>query len=175
MRFLSQTSILFSILRFTSDTCTPWGSIGVVCTLSAFVTQMYRPRRGLGNNSSRMCRSLSAIGASIVTRLASRTLTGNCLHLNAHQHLGYSVRVTWRMKYHSAADRCFARCFSTNDECDAFCDELKKSPIDGLCDCMGHMEYTLRAVDRKHRCHLYCLPTVETMDKTKVEAARVGD
>ena len=71
------------------------------------------------------------------------------------------------MKYHSVADRCFARCFDTDDECDAFCEELKKSPIDGLCDCMGHMEYMLRAVDRIHRCHLYCLPTVETMDKPK--------
>ena len=80
---------------------------------------MYTPRRGLGNSSSRLCRSLSAISASIVKRLASRALTGNCLHLSIQQHLGYSVHVTWRidtdvtMSYHSAADRCFARCFDT--------------------------------------------------------------
>jgi hypothetical protein len=99
---------------------------------------MYTPFRGVGNNSWRIYRNLSAIGASIVTRHASRTLTGNCLYLNIHQHLWYSVHVTWWMKYHSVADRCFARCFDTDDECNAFCKKLKKSTIDGLCDCKGH-------------------------------------
>ena len=136
---------------------------------------MYTPHRGLGN-SSRMCRSLSAISASIITRLASRALTTNFPHLNRHQHLGYSVHVTWRigadvtMRYHSAADRCFARCFDTDEECEAFCKELKQNPIDGLCDSMGYMEYMLRLirpVNTIHRCHLYPLPTVETTDKRK--------
>jgi len=142
------------------------------------VTHMYIPRRGLGNSSSRMCRRLSATSASIVTRLASRALTGNYQNLNVHQHLGYSVHVTWRtgtdvtMRYHSAADRCFARCFDTDEECDAFCKELKQNPIDGLCDCMGSMEHMLRllrAVNRILRCHLYPLPSVETMNKPKWE------
>ena len=123
-----------------------------------------------------MCRSLSAISASIITRLVSRALTANCLHLNIHKQLGYSVHVNWRigadvtMRYHSAADRCFVRCFDTDEECDAFCKELKQTPIDGLCDCMGYMEYMLRllrAVNTLHRFHLYPLPTVETMDKPK--------
>ena len=77
------------------------------------------------------------------------------------------------MRYHSAADRCFAWWFDTDDECDAFCKELTQNPIDGLCDCIGHMEYMeymlrlLRALGRIHRCNLYCLTTVETMDKPK--------
>ena len=146
------------------------------CLQSTSHTNMYTPRHGLGKSSSRMCLSLSAINASIVTRLASRALTGKCLHLNIHQHLGFSVHVTWRisadvtMKYYSATERCFARCFDTNDEYDAFCEELKQIPIDGLCDSMGYMEYMLRllqALNRIHRCHLYPLPTAETMDKPK--------
>jgi len=34
VRFLSQTSILSSRLRFTSDTCTPLGSLGLVCKVT---------------------------------------------------------------------------------------------------------------------------------------------
>ena len=44
------------------------------------------------------------------------------------------------------------------------------NPIDGPCDCMGYMEYmlrVLRASNRIHRCHLYPLPSVETMNKPK--------
>jgi len=76
------------------------------------------------------------------------------------------------MRYHSAADGCFARCFDTDEECDAFCKDLKQNPIDGLCDCMGYMGYMLRllrAVNRIHLCHLYPLPSVETMNKPKWE------
>jgi hypothetical protein len=88
------------------------------------------------------------------------------------------VHVTWKvgtditMRYHSAADRCFARCFDTDEEWDTFCKKLKQNPIDGLCDCMGNMEYILRllqAVNRIHRCHLYPPPSVETMNKPKWE------
>ena len=138
--------------------------------------RLYTLRRGLGNSSSRQCRSLSAISASIVTILASRALTGNCLHLSIHQHLGYSVHVTWgigtdvTLRYHSVAGTCFARRLDTDEHCDAFCKELKRNPIDGLCDCIGSMEYMLRllrSLNRIHRCHIYPLPSVETMSKPK--------
>ena len=89
------------------------------------------------------------------------------LHLNIHQHFGYSVHVTWRigadvtMSYHSAADRCFARWFDTDHKCDSLCKELKHNQADGLYDFMGYLEYMLRllrALNRIRRCHLYHLP-----------------
>ena len=38
------------------------------------------------------------------------------------------------MRYHIAVNRCFGRCFDTEEECDAFCEGLKQNPIEGLCD-----------------------------------------
>jgi len=76
----------------------------------------------------------------------------NCLYHNIYQHLGYSVHMTRRI----GADRCFAGCFDTDDECDAFCKELKQIHVTAV-----------RGLDRIHRCRLYPLPTAETKDKPK--------
>ena len=96
----------------------------------------------------------AAISASIVARLASRAITVNCLHLNIHQHLGFSVHVTLRIgadvtiRYHSAADRCFVRCFDTHEESEAFCKELKQNPIHGLCDYELYVIHVAAATSR---------------------------
>jgi hypothetical protein len=110
-------------------------------------TRMYTPHRGLGNSSSRMCRILSAISASIVTRLASLALKGNCLHLNIHQHLGYSVHVTWRigavtMRYRSAADRPTMLPATSSLHYTTSYNTQSSAPEDGQNKCLKPVELT---------------------------------
>ena len=73
-------------------------------------------------------------------------------------------------RYFSAADRCFEGVFDTDDECDAFCKELRLNCIDGICDCMGVWEYMLRVLQVLHklrRCHFYSSLPVDFKKKPR--------
>jgi hypothetical protein len=81
------------------------------------------------------------------------------------------------MKYHSAADRCFARCFDTDEECDAFCKKLRQNPIDGLCDYGLYGIHVAAAMSRKQDTSLPSLsPTLSrNYEQTHFGAVGVGE
>jgi hypothetical protein len=52
--------------------------------------------QGQGFQSSRTTRTLTATNRlSIIQRLAARALTGDDLHIQTHQHLGYRIHLVW--------------------------------------------------------------------------------
>jgi len=56
------------------------------------------PTRSVGQaDFSKSSRTNASNGASIVHKLASRSLTGNGLRIHIHQHAGFKVYLVWHV------------------------------------------------------------------------------
>ena len=75
--------------------------------------------------------------SSIITRLAFRSLTGQSLHIEVHQHYGFSFHFNWQfirdcVSYETCMEREYVK-FRDVDEC---LDQLKRRLIEGLYSCI---------------------------------------
>lgn len=120
---------------------------------------------GQGYSSSSTCRSLTAESSSIVKRRDSRSLTGNHLQINNHQHHGYNIHVTRRLDAISTAVRCFERWFNSDEEWDAFCKVLRHNPFEGIYDFMDVRKLTLHLIHKLHPCHTYPIHPAKHLDE----------
>jgi len=98
------------------------------------------PTRSVGQSAffSKASKSIASCGGSIVQKLASRSITGNGLQIQIHQHVGFKVHVVWHVfdKHNKKSVRCFERIFSEINALDVFCKQLKDGAFEGLCDCV---------------------------------------
>jgi hypothetical protein len=91
---------------------------------------------GQGHPFSRACHTLSTTNSSIITRLTSRSLCGQSLHIHVHQHFGNRLHLLWKCANNRAtSEKCIERRFFTSNDTDKFCFELVKGTLEGLCSC----------------------------------------
>jgi len=98
--------------------------------LSVFV-MAHRTSLGMGYRHSEMNRSLQSASASnIVTRLASRAITGHTLPIQVHRHYGTEFYMVL-----TDDSACIRRCCSTARTALLICTQLERK-LEGLCSCM---------------------------------------
>ena len=74
--------------------------------------------------------------ASIVDRLAARSLTGRGLHILIHQHFGYRLHLEWSGDPNNEnSARFMERRFQRWDEAESFSSQLSRLGFEGLCTC----------------------------------------
>jgi len=113
--FLNSLSILFS------------------CDMNTF----FHRSNGQGNLHSKMTNRIFSNGPSIVSRLISRSITGQSLNLKVHEHYGLRLHLVWRThKHDDSSERCMERYFFLYEELETFCRGLKFGAMEGLCDCV---------------------------------------
>jgi hypothetical protein len=95
----------------------------------------YTESVGQSHSASRSCRALAHAPTSVIGRLQARSLTGQSLQFQVHQHFGYRLHVTWPAKSRHATGFWIERRFATYAALSDFCDGLET--IDGLCTCLS--------------------------------------
>jgi len=94
------------------------------------------PSLGMGYRFSEMNRRLSSASESnIVTRLASRSITGHELPIQVHQHYGLELHFILHPDINDSKETCIRRTFRTHHKAQDFCLQLEKSALQGLCSC----------------------------------------
>jgi hypothetical protein len=84
----------------------------------------------------RYTHSIPNCTTSFVSKLHSRTLSGNKLGIAVHQHLGYRLHLVWSGK-EKCSERCVERRFNTYKAISSFCEDLINGCCEGICDCVG--------------------------------------
>ena len=107
---------------------------------------------GMGYRFSETDR-ISTVGASnIVTRLASRTVTGHDLPIHVHQHyaLEFHFVLNPDNKNNGSVETCMRRRFSFPWDAQEVCLELENSS--GLCSCIFNDRRVLSVADKVELC-----------------------
>jgi hypothetical protein len=94
---------------------------------------------GMGYRFSETNRRISTAGASnIVTRLASRSLTGHELPIHVHQHYGLELHLILNpnSRNDGSAETCMRRRFPFPEAAQEVCSHLENSTLQGLCTCI---------------------------------------
>jgi hypothetical protein len=90
-----------------------------------------------GNRFSGMERKFMAGTSSLVTRLASRSVTGRGMPLQVHQHWGYDLLLTWEYDRRGVpTEACVRRRFFCEADINEFCRDLIDGSTSGLCSCV---------------------------------------
>jgi len=99
----------------------------------------FRRSTGQGSLHSKMSTAISSDNSSIVSRLFSRSVTGQNLNIQIHQHFAKSIHLIWKTHDkdpNNPSERCMERFFLLYEELENFCGELKYGALEGLCDCV---------------------------------------
>ena len=76
-------------------------------------------------------------GSSIITRLASRSLTGQSLHIEVHEHYGFSFHLNWQFIRDGVSyETCMERKYVIFRDVNGCLDQLKRRPSEGLYSCI---------------------------------------
>ena len=107
---------------------------------------------GMGYQFSEMSRRISSANESnIVTRLASRSITGHELPIQVHQHYGLELPLILH------PETCIRRAFATNLKAQTACSQLEKSALQGLYSCI-YDDRRVLSVDDKVEKRLIAKP-----------------
>jgi hypothetical protein len=90
---------------------------------------------GQGSRFSRVDRRVTAANMSIIARLTSRAVVGRDLHLQVHQHQGFTLHLVWEGGRNG--DACIQRRFIYYSDVSAFCRELIQRGCQGLYSCVS--------------------------------------
>ena len=143
------------------------------------------PTRSVGQADffSKSSKSNASCGASIVHKLASRSITGNGLQIQIHQHVDFKVHLVWHVfdKHNKKSVRCIERIFSEINALDAFCKQLKMGLLK---DCvivyvivsssawttkLGHVLWNILRRNASGNMFFYVLRNAQNKFKNKVE------
>ena len=99
---------------------------------------------GQAHHSSRLNRILYAIMSSVITRLTSRSLSGQSLRIQVHHNFGFRLHLTWQcgrewnknQKLLIRREKCIERKFLTDDDIENFCYEFERNTLEGLSSCV---------------------------------------
>ena len=93
---------------------------------------------GMGFRLSEMNRSLSsASDSNIVTRLASRSITGHELPIQVHQHYGHELHIILHPdNFNDSKETCIRRAFRTYHTTQDEYLQLQKSALQRICSCI---------------------------------------
>jgi hypothetical protein len=105
---------------------------------------------GQGYHFSEMSRRVStASGSNIITKLASRSITGHYLPLQVHQHYGLEVHLDFESTKHGVStDNCINKLFLVYTEAPKFCAQLETSSLQGLYFCVFDDSRVLSMTDK---------------------------
>ena len=109
----------------------------------------HRTSLGMRYRHSEMNRSLQSVSASdILTRLASRAITGHTLPIQVHQHYGLEFHLVL------TDDSPFIRrgCYTGKDAL-LICTQLERQ-LEGLCSCMFDPDRVLTLPDKVEQCFM---------------------
>jgi hypothetical protein len=111
-------------------------SLPPIQTSSSFpdlLLQSFDMSCGQGYRFSRMSRRATANRSSMVTRLASRSITGHDVPIQVHQHRGFTLHIVWEFDRNGVPSKaCVHRQFLFYDDVDKFCRELIQGWSQGL-------------------------------------------
>jgi hypothetical protein len=94
---------------------------------------------GQGNSCSKSHHALNDFNLSIIKRLAYRSLCGQPLHIQIHQHFGYRIHLTWTRlgRERKEERRAIEGAFLMEEEAGNFCYQLVKGGLDGISACIA--------------------------------------
>jgi len=102
---------------------------------------------GVGYRHSTLDMSLRTSGASnVVTRLASRSVTGHALPIQVHQHYGLEFHLVL------TDDSCIHRVCHCEGAARRICKQLERSTLEGLCSCVSDKGRVLSLSDKVGQC-----------------------
>jgi len=110
---------------------------------------------GMGYRFSEMNKRISSANDSnIVTRLASRSVTGHDLPIQVHPHYGLEVYLTLHPNNTDgdSIETCIRRGFSNYRKAQKACLQLEKSALQGLCSCIYDERRVLSMSDKVEPC-----------------------
>ena len=91
--------------------------------------------------------------SNIVTRLASRSITGYELPIQVHQHYGLELHLILHPdNINVSKGSCIRRAFKTPHKTQDECLQLKKSALQGLCSCIYGERRDLTVFDKVEKC-----------------------
>ena len=101
---------------------------------------------GMGYRHSEMNRSLWTTGDSnILTRLASRSVTGQTLPIQVHQHYGLELHLLL------TDDSCICRDCWSGENARRICTQLERK-LEGLCSCVFDVSSVLTLSNKVEQC-----------------------
>jgi len=107
----------------------------------------HRTSVGMGYRQSEMNRSLQTTSASnILTRLASRAITGHTLRIQMHEHYGLQFHLVL-----TDDSSCIRRSCYTGKDTLLICAQLERQ-MEGLCSCMFAQDLVLSLSDKVEQC-----------------------
>jgi len=130
----------------------------------------------MGYRFSEMNRRLSSANDSnIVTRLASRSLTGNELPIQVHQHYGLELHLILHPNNSNddSIETCMRRAFRTHHKARKASLQLEKSALQGLCSCIYDKGRVLTVFDKVEKC-LKAKPILPFKEKCKCRLCGPG-
>ena len=99
--------------------------------------------RSSGSPLSRLNSKIHAINRSVIHRLTSRSLSGQILCIQVHQHLGFRLCLIWqpRREWNKkqkliTQEMCIEKKFVTDDDIENFCYDLERNTLEGFCSCV---------------------------------------
>ena len=109
---------------------------------------------GMGYRFSEMNRSLSsASNSNIVSRLASRSITGLELPIQVHQHYGLELHLILHPDNINDSNKtCIRRAFKTPDIAQDECLQLEKSALQRISSCLYIESRDLTVFDKVVKC-----------------------
>jgi len=92
---------------------------------------------GQGKVCARLGPKMTGGSSSILARLSSRSLTGQGLRIDVHQHYGFSFHLNWAfIKDGVARETCMEREYLTYSKVRHCLEHLKSRPIEGMYSCL---------------------------------------
>ena len=92
---------------------------------------------GQGKPRARSGPRMTGGSSSILTRLASRSLTGQSLRIEIHQHYGFSFHLNWEfIRDGVALETCMEREYLVYRDVRRCLEQLKRRPIEGVHSCL---------------------------------------
>jgi hypothetical protein len=116
------------------------------------VKMMRNTSLGLGFRFSETNRTITSAGAlNIVTRLASRTVTGHELPIQVHQHYGLDFHLVLD-KDNGSNETCISRGKRDYVNTKLISKQLERSALHGLCSCIYDNRRVLSLSDKVEQC-----------------------
>ena len=108
---------------------------------------------GMGYRFSEINRKISsASDSNIVTRLASRSITGHELPIQIHQHYGLEFHFILNNKHCGTDETCMSRGIAEYCSVRKFCPQLERSALQGLCSCIFDNRRNLSMSNKVEQC-----------------------
>jgi hypothetical protein len=104
---------------------------------------------------------LYAIIRSVIIRLTSRSLRGQSLRIQVHQHFSFRLHLIWqcrrewnkKQKLLIRQEMCIERKFLTDDDIENFCYDLERNTLEGLSSCVCELGLIPFLEEKTHRCY----------------------